>query len=251
VALGRSLAKVMGTAGREVGSAVTPIPGGWAAQLAAACADLQRLAEALDSVFETGARPLTVAGRCAASLATLPVVARRHPGAAIVWFDAHGDCNVPTARGGSEFKYLGGMVLTGAAGEWETGLGRGLGLDQVVLVGSRDLDPPERALIDSGAIALVAPGPDLPARLRAAVGGRAVYIHLDCDVLDAGLLATEYQVPGGLSFADLSAAFDLLAQGPVLGLEIAEFEAAWPDGRPNPPDRLIEALGPFLSALRR
>lgn len=54
-------------------------------------------------------------------------------------------------------------------------------------------------------------------------------IHRDCDVLDAGLLATEYRSPNGLSYADLHEAFALLANHEVLGLEIAEYEASWPD----------------------
>jgi hypothetical protein len=35
----------------------------------------------------------------------------------------------------------------------------------------------------------------------------------------------------------------------VLGLESAEFESEWPDGRPNPPGPSIEALKPVLNAI--
>jgi arginase len=83
-------------------------------------------------------------------------------------------------------------------GEWETGLGRGLALANVILVGARDLDPPEQARIDSGQIRLVPVGEGLGARLTQALGGRRVYVHLDCDVMDEGLVATKYQVSDGL-----------------------------------------------------
>ena len=90
-------------------------------------------------------------GRCAAGLATIPVVVRHHPNACVVWFDAHGDSNLPSSNA---VPYLGGMVITGAAGHWDSGLGSGLNLSNVVLVGARDLDPHERQLIDSGVLRL-------------------------------------------------------------------------------------------------
>lgn len=99
------------------------------------------------------------------------------------------------------------VSATGAAGEWNTGFGHGIDLANVILVGARDLDPPEQERIDAGQIALVPVDPDLGRRLVQAIGGRPVYIQLDCDFLDAGLLATEYQSPNGLSYADLREAF--------------------------------------------
>jgi arginase family enzyme len=246
IALGRALGEFIGQEGRSIGVSEPPIPGGWSVQLAAATSNLRLLSGAIGGILDAGARPLTTMGRCAASIATLPEVARRHSDAAIVWFDAHGDSNVPTEGSGSENSYLGGMVLTGAAGHWNTGLGSDLNLDQVVLVGSRDLDAREQALIERGEIKLVEIGPDMPARLREAVCGRDVYVHLDCDVLDAGIVPTEYQVSGGLSLSDLGEACAVLADGKVLGLEITEFEAEWPDGRPGETCGLIEALRPLL-----
>ncbi len=119
---GEALGQRIGQRPRMVGSRRRPIPGGWAAQLEAALPDLRRLAIHIEGILVGGGRPMTVMGRCVAGLATLPPVARRHPDAAIAWFDAHGDCNVPTHGVGSEGGYLGGMVLTEAAGPWETGV---------------------------------------------------------------------------------------------------------------------------------
>lgn len=92
------------------------------------------------------------------------------------------------------------MAITGAAGEWDTGFEDDLNLANVILVGARDLDPPEKHRIDRGQITLVPLGPNLLPQLEKAVGGHRLYIHLDCDVLDARLIATEYQSPYGLSF---------------------------------------------------
>ena len=224
-----------------VGTRRHPIGGGWARQLEAARPDLRRLGIRIGEILDRGARPVSVMGRCSASLATLPEVARRHPQAAIVWFDAHGDCNVPAEGAGSETCYLGGMVLTGAAGLWETGLGADMDLSQVVLVGGRDLDPTGYARIERGEIRLVGCGPDLDARLRNAIRGRVVYVHLACD---------EYQVPGGMSLRDLSGACGILAEHEMLGLEITEFEGEWPGGEIDDGRSIVRAVEPLPRRIR-
>jgi arginase family enzyme len=244
--LGEALARRTGLRPHRIGTPGQPIAGGWAAQLEAAVPDLRQLGAQIGEILDRGARPWSAGGRCAASLATLPQVARRRPDAAVVWLDAHGDCNAPTEGAESADNYLGGMVLTGAAGLWPTGLGADMALGQVVLVGGRDLDPPERARIERGELALVEAGPDLAARLRAAVRGRAVYVHIDCDVLDAGLVPSEYQVPGGFSLRDLAEACAALAEHEVVGVEFSEFEGEWPNGAIDDGARLVEAVGPLL-----
>lgn len=251
VELGSLIAARMDVVPQMIGTASLVVQGGWADQLAAAAANLGELAAELGRNLDDGECTVLIMGRCAASIVTLPQVARRHPDAAIVWFDAHGDCNFPAADGAMDQQYLGGMVMTGAAGEWMTGFGDELDLANVVLVGARDLDQPERERIASGQIAFVGGGPDLADRLMTAIGDRSVYVHLDCDVLDAGLLATEYQSPDGLSYAELKSAFDALARHDVVGFEIAEYESHWPDGRSNDASGLLHAIDPLLSALSR
>lgn len=249
LALGEAIAADLGVPIASAGSPMPLVSGGWQDQLDAARANLHRLADAAARCLQDGAAPIITMGRCAAGLATLPKIASRHPDAMIVWFDAHGDCNVPMAGEAGKSAYLGGMVITGAAGEWDTGLGAGLQMANVVLVGSRDLDPPELARINAGEIALVPIGPELPARLDDLVTGRRVYIHLDCDALSPGLVATEYQVANGLTFAGLHEAFEVLSAVELVGLEIAEFEDSWPDGRPNPPEALVAAIRPVTRKL--
>lgn len=249
VALGRAIGASFGVTPEIIGAPADPVPGGWVVQLARATPALRELADALAGPVAAGTPVVVTLGRCTASLATLPLIARAHPDAALVWFDAHGDINVPAGRDPADPAYLGGMVITGAAGLWETGLGDGFTLANLILVGARDLDPPEVARIARGEVTLVPPGPDLADRLTAAIAGRPVHVHLDCDVLDPGLVATEYACPGGLSLADLAAALSALARHRVVGLEIAEFEATWPDGRQNDPAALIAALRPLLDPL--
>ena len=143
--LGALLARRYGLDTTFVSTPQAPLPStAWNEQLAAARGDLHAFADALRAAFRDGHRSIVAMGRCAAGLATVPVIAERHPDACIVWFDAHGDSNLPSSNA---VPYLGGMVLTGAAGHWDSGLGAGLRLSNVVLVGARDLDPHEKELI--------------------------------------------------------------------------------------------------------
>ena len=248
--IGARIASEVGARAKVVASSAPIVEGGWREQLRHAFASLRQLRDSFAGQLSAGGRFIVTMGRCAAGVATLPAIARRFPDAAIVWFDAHGDCNVPTESAADAARYLGGMVISGAAGEWDTGLGKGLDLANVILVGARELDLPEQARVDRGQIRLVPVGPGLGRRLKEAVGRHRVYIHLDCDVMSAGLIATEYQCPDGLSFDDLREAFAALAEGDVVGLEIAEYEDCWPDGRENRPDALLSALRPVMESLR-
>jgi arginase len=243
--LGAVLARRHGLDTTFVSTPQAPLPTtAWHEQLAAARGDLRAFADAMRASMDNGQRTVVTMGRCAAGLATIPVIVERHPEACVVWFDAHGDSNLPHSNA---VPYLGGMVITGAAGHWDSGLGAGLHLSNVVLVGARDLDPHEKQLIASGQLKLVEAGPELPARLRAAVAARDVYVHLDCDVLEPGIVPLEYQVPGGLTLAELHACATVLAERKVLGVEIAEFESEWLDGRPASPEQLADAIAPLLS----
>lgn len=245
--LGEALAARVGATPTLIGQVTAPVGGTWQEELAAARPRLRSLVDALDSVFSAKRTSITTLTRCAVALATLPVVARHWPDVCIVWFDAHGDINTPdTTRSG----YLGGLVLTGAAGHWDSGLGGDLDLKDVVLVGARDLDPAETVLIDAGAPTLVTAGPNLAQRLRSAIADRAIYVHIDCDVLEPGLVPTEYRVPGGLTFDDLRDACRVLAGNEVVGLEIAELEAAPGDARvASSIAGLLDALEPLITRI--
>jgi hypothetical protein len=53
-----------------------------------------------------------------------------------------------------------------------------------------------------------------------------------------------------LSFDDLREAFSTLAERDVLGLEIAEYEDRWLDGRKNRPAALLSAIRPAIESLK-
>jgi len=234
-ALGAEFARRLATDVVTVGTRGTPIGADWRTELDAAGEGFRSLAERYVEVFEGGRRPITALNRCAAAIATLPIVARYRPDAVVVWFDGHADINLP---GNPETFYLGGVAFSAGLGLWDSGFGAGVAADRAILVGARDIDPPERELIAAGAVRLVAPDD-----LEAAIAGRPVYVHIDCDVLEPDQVATEYRVPGGLTLDRLSELCGMLARTEIVGVEISELE-----GGPSDARALADALVPLLVA---
>lgn len=211
-----------GRALRIVGRPTAPAEDDWRQSLPIARETLLGLREAVTESLDAGHVPVMLANTCAASLATLPVAAERHPEAVVLWIDAHGDFNTPetTASG-----YLGGMVLAAACGLWDSGHGAGLDPRRVILVGARDIDVEERRLLDHSGVTILPPGESTAARLASLVGDREVWIHIDWDVLEPGYVPAAYRVPDGLSPTQVERVLGALSPGRVAGVEIAEFEA--------------------------
>lgn len=248
-ALASAYAAELGLAVQVIGTPEPALSADWRIELPLAMPALGAMATRIEQIMAAGARPLSAISRCAVALATLPVIAKHRPDAVVVWFDSHGDLNTPetTTTG-----YLGGLALAGPAGLWQSGLGCGLEVSNIVLVGVRDLDPAEQALIDSGAVRAVWVGPDMAAELQAAIAGRPVYIHLDCDVLEPGIVPTDYLHDGGLDLAQLHALCAVMAQSEVVGLEIAELQIAFQPGGPVVSVApLMRALAPLLDKMQR
>jgi arginase len=211
-------------------------------------ADLSALSSQITAALDKPGPLVLTMGRCAAALGSLPAIVKAYPDAAILWLDAHGDLNTPDS---SASGYLGGMVISGAAGLYGTGLPAGLALGNVMLVGARDLDPFEQQLIEIGDVAAALHGPGRLAAIDRFVGGRPVFVHLDVDVLEPGYVPTGFSVPGGLDLQELHELSSYVARGRYIGCEIAEMEGYWPDG--SIPDLVpfLEAIAPLLAPLRR
>ena len=244
MAIGAALTRRTGIAPFVVGTPEPALDVGWREELDAALPLLRQVQARFDDVLASGAISIAATSRCAVSLATLPAVARHHPTACIVWFDSHADLTTPEATLSG---YLGGLALAAPTGLWDSGLGAGLRLDQIVLVGQRDLDPFEQDLIDLHKIPHIRPDDDLAKELRKAIGGRPVYVHFDCDVLNPGIVPTDFVVEGGLSLDDLHSCACVIADHEFVGIEIAEFQHAWePGGEAVSPVPLLDALASLL-----
>jgi arginase family enzyme len=133
-------------------------------------------------------RPLVLGGCCCAQVGAVEGLAARHGQVAVLWLDAHGDLNTPeTSPSGNEWGMPLRMLLD--RGTIDPG--------DVVLWGARSLDPPEQDYIASAGIG------DDPQALFARAG--AVYVALDCDVLDPGEMAVFMPEPDGPSLAEVEA----------------------------------------------
>ncbi len=108
----------------------------------------------------------------------------------VAFFDAHGDLNSPES---SPSKNLHGMPLRAMLGETDKGIldlmGRVLKPEQIVMIGTRDCDPPEEQYIRDHNMTVVrsdeanSDTESVIKRLKEK-GSNNIYIHIDIDVVD-------------------------------------------------------------------
>ena len=197
------------------------------------------------------ARPfLFVTPRCATSLATLPAVAEVHPDVLFLWIDAHGDLNTPDT---SHSGYLGGMPLSAAIGVWDSGYGGNVDGRSVIHIGARALGKGEATVAAShGVDARQAPLTTIDMEyVLKRCRGRKVYIHLDTDVFDRADIEAEYDEPNGVSLEFATELLSgMIANGQLIGLEVAEVSPSTEDSRARSHKNLVHVLSPMLTLIR-
>jgi len=169
-------------------------------------------------------KPLLLGGCCCTHIGAVEGLAARHGHVGVLWLDAHGDLNTPeTSPSGNEW----GMPL-------RTLLDRGtVAAAEVVLWGARNLDPPEEEFIAAAGI-----GDDPAVLLDRA---EAVYVALDCDVVDPDELAVFMPEPGGPSLGDVEAVLaEVNESGKLVGVGLTGLS-------PDPAN--VEKLQRLTSAL--
>jgi arginase len=170
------------------------------------------------------ARPVVLGGCCCAHVGAVRGLAGRSGRLGVVWLDAHGDLNTPeTSPSGNEWGMPLRMLID--AGD--------VRVEDVALVGARNLDPPEREyMLDHGIDDDVA---------RALASTDAAYVALDLDVLEPGETDVFFPEPGGPSLAELEQSLRALAAAQtVAGAGLTGLIAG---ADPAPLTRLLAALG--------
>ncbi len=215
---------------RMVGSPGTPSRGGWADDLRGARGCLLEAGGQVDDAFVAGRMPILLAAECSIAVATLPVLARHHPGASVLWLDAHADFHTPdTTRSG----YLAGMCLAGACGLWDTGFGTGPEPPRVITHGVREVEGPERVALDRSGVTRI----ERPEQAE----GLEVFLHLDLDVLDPEAFPAKFPVDGGLLPTELRAFLaELAGICTILGAEITA-------AAPGHGELVVDAITPLLA----
>ncbi len=159
-------------------------------------------------------RPLVLGGCCCAHVGAVEGLAARHGRIAVVWLDAHGDLNTPeTSPSGNEWGMPLRMLIDSQT----------VDAVDVLLVGARNLDPPEAEFIAASGLRTAEAG------LAAALEGTSgVYVALDVDVLDpAEPVAMFMPEPGGPSVAETAAFLErIAAAAPLVGAGFTGLRAA-------------------------
>lgn len=192
---------------------------------------------------EAGRFPLVLAGNCFSAIGT---VAGLGDGAAALWLDAHADLNTPDTSVSGFLDGMAAATLTGRC--WRELAGTVPGFAPLPdhrfgLIGARDLDPPEAALVATlaipragvdafrrhGAEAALAPVLDATGK-----GSRSYYLHVDLDVLDPEVgRANQFAADHGLTVDDVRATIRAAADAVGVGAAaLTAFDPEFdPDGR--------------------
>ncbi|MDQ5852469.1 MAG: arginase [Chloroflexota bacterium] len=198
----------------------------------------QKLAAVVARSIDQGHVPLTLGGDHSLSLGAVMGAARgRRLG--LIWLDAHGDFNtVETTHSGN----IHGMPLAAIAGYGDEQLvtlkgseptGAKIIPSNIAIVGARDLDVGERALLERSGVAVFSMEAldrlGMPETMRRALavataGTDGIYLSVDMDGVDplyAPGVGTP--VPGGLTFREAHLAVELAAEtGQMIALDVVE-----------------------------
>jgi arginase len=195
----------------------------------------ERIAGLVGAALDEGRIPIVLGGDHSIALGTLAGLATRRGPGAVLWFDAHGDLNTPeTTPSGN----VHGMPLAAALGRGGPGFESpswtlpALEPDRVAVIGARDLDDGERALIAELGLAvhtmseLDRRGIEAVVReaLERAADAPFIHISLDMDGLDPDVApGVGTAVRGGLTYREAHLAMELVAESGLLScFEIVE-----------------------------
>jgi arginase family enzyme len=229
--------------GREFGAGLVRVPRAWgnggeamaqAAALSLPYPETGVVAEdsleeqSLTLAFDLPERPIVLGGCCCSHIGAVEGLGTRHGRLGVVWLDAHGDLNTPeTSPSGNQWGMPLRMLIDSGA----------VDAGNVVLIGARNLDPPEEDFIASAGIEQGEGGIE-----RALEGTEGAYVALDCDSLDEAAVSSFMPEPGGLTLDGVEQLLKrVAAEHGVLG---AGLTGLTPEARNvEPLARLCSALG--------
>jgi arginase len=192
----------------------------------------QRVYEAMLEVVEADENAIFLGGDHSIALGTIAGALQRREKLGVLWVDTHGDFNTPeTSPSGN----VHGMVVAALMGRCPPPLIIGeqrLRADQIVMIGTRELDPAERrALRESGIRVMTMRDIDengMAEVVRTALGSfqdaSLIHVSFDMDSLDPTVApGVGTPVPGGLTIREAHLLMEILADdGRVCSLDIVE-----------------------------
>lgn len=193
-------------------------------QLSCACRELET---------HNPRRVLTIGGDCGVEIAPVSFLNRRYDQSlTVIWLDAHGDLNTP---GSSPSAHFHGMPLRVLLGDGNEGIVNHafstLRPDQVLLVGARELDSPERNFIQEKELPIFSAKTincgefDQLFLALDRIGSEKIYIHLDLDVIEPEEFSyVACPTPGGIQIDRLRDLLSRLKSSfDVVGCSVLEF----------------------------
>jgi arginase len=184
----------------------------------------------------SGSLPVILGGDHSIALGSISGVARVRSPIGVIWFDAHADFNTDeTTPSGN----IHGMILAALAGLGDPRLvnaaGPGPHIDphRIAIVGARDLDSGERALLRKAGVHVYTMT-DLDRRGMTAVtreaikrvteGTNGLHVSFDMDVVDPSEApGVGTPVPGGVTYREAHLAMELVAESKTLtSLDVVE-----------------------------
>lgn len=213
------------------------------AEIKTAFALCRAVAEQVRACRSKGYFPLVLSGNCNIAVGAISGCGCQNTG--IVWFDAHGESTTPDTTNSGFLDGMGISILTGQC--WHNlaltipGFNPVAGR-RVLLVGSRDLESAELALLDRVGVSRIGASEDLGSHVEALTHEiDGVYLHLDLDVLDPAVgVANQWATSGGLTLEAMKQAVKSIQRVTrIKGFGIASYD---PDV-----DRDQRALGAAVS----
>ncbi|HLZ59595.1 MAG TPA: arginase [Ktedonosporobacter sp.] len=197
------------------------------------------LARLVTTALREGEFPLILGGDHSIALGSISGVARVHKKMGVIWIDAHPDFNTEeTTPSGN----IHGMVLAALAGLGNSqltnvgGWSPKVSPDNIVIIGARDIDPGEQALLRTHHIHVFTMS-DIDQHgfsqvlqqgtVLAGKDGQPIHLSLDMDSLDpreAPGVGTP--VRGGLSYREAHLAMEMIANtGQLVSMDVVEVNA--------------------------
>ncbi len=180
--------------------------------------------------------PLVIGGDHSIALGTVPGVVKARGPVGVIWIDAHADFNTAESTPSGNIH---GMPLAALVGIGDRRLvdlgdtGRKVDPSRVVIIGSRDLDPGEKAFLREvginvftmkeidrlGLAAIMEQAIELATR-----DTNGLHISFDMDAVDPDFApGVGTRVPGGLTYREAHLSLELIADsGKMTSLEIVE-----------------------------
>ncbi len=182
------------------------------------------LCQEVAKAMEEGKMPVILGGDHSIAIGSIFGVLQKKKNLGVIWFDAHGDINTDNSSPSGNIHGMPVSVLMGIGPEELTSIGKGsfLKRENMVYVGSRDLDPEERkAMKEQGIKVFTMYEIDdmgikkvMEEAIRIAGDGTdGIHVSFDMDAMDPEIApGTGTKVAGGMGYRETHYAMEMIAK---------------------------------------